>query len=117
MNCTRLEAAAEHLRERPDRQRLGEAGNALEQHVAAGEQRDEHPLEHRVLADDDALHLVERLLERRPGVVARLLGVRGHVGHGSVGLLVTSDEAAEEAQGGSGAQEQQQQRAARERRA
>ena len=39
-------------------------GHALEQHVAAREQRDEQPLEHRVLADDDALDLVQRLLER-----------------------------------------------------
>src|SRR4051812_236628 len=49
------ERAAEHRRERANGQRLGEAGDALEQHVAAGEQRDEQALEHRVLADDDAL--------------------------------------------------------------
>ena len=41
MNWTRAEGAAEHLGERLDGQRLGEAGHALEQHVAAGEQRDE----------------------------------------------------------------------------
>ena len=72
VNWTRLEGAAEHLRERLDGQRLGEAGHALEQHVAAGEQRDEQALEHRVLADDDALDLVQRLLER----VARLVAAR-----------------------------------------
>ena len=69
MNWTRRKRAAEHLGERLDGQRLGEAGHALEQHVAAGEQRDEQALEHRVLADDDALDLVQRVLER----VARLV--------------------------------------------
>ena len=58
------EAAAEDGGERAHGQRLGEAGHALEQHVAAGEQRDEQALEHRVLADDDALALVQRRLER-----------------------------------------------------
>ena len=72
------ERAAHDVGERADRQRLGEAGHALEQHVAAGQQRDEQPLEHRVLADDDALDLVQRLLERltrRAPVV--LVGWRG----------------------------------------
>ena len=64
MNWMRLKRAAEHVGERAHGQRLGQAGHALEQHVAAGEQRDEQPLEHRVLADDDALDLVEDLLER-----------------------------------------------------
>ena len=38
-------------------------GHALDQEVAAGEQADEHPLEHRLLAGDDAPDLEERLLE------------------------------------------------------
>ncbi len=37
--------------------------------MAAGEQRDEQPLEHRVLADDDALELVQRVLETRARVL------------------------------------------------
>ena len=61
------ERAAHDLGERAHRQRLGESGHALEQHVAAGEQRDEQALEHRVLPDDDALDLVQRLLEGLTG--------------------------------------------------
>ena len=63
MNCTRLKRAAEHVGERAHGQRLGEARHAFEQHVAAGEQRDEDALEHGVLADDDALALPERRLQ------------------------------------------------------
>ena len=63
MNWTRLNVPPSDVGQRLDGQRLGQAGDALEQHVAAGEQRDEQALEHRVLADDDALDLVERLLE------------------------------------------------------
>jgi hypothetical protein len=82
------EAAAQHLRERAHGQRLGQAGHALQEHVAAGQEADEQALEHRVLADDDALDLVERLLERG----ARLLAGLGSVvvvelGHGFLGLL------------------------------
>ena len=65
MNWTRRERAAEDVGQRPDGQRLGQAGHALEQHVAAGEQADQQPLEHRVLADDDALDLVQRLARAR----------------------------------------------------
>ena len=61
-----LEAAAEHLRGRLDRQRLRQAGHALDQEVAAGEQADEHALEHRVLPGDHALDLEEGLLEQLP---------------------------------------------------
>ena len=35
-----------------DRARLGEAGQALDQHVAIGQQRDHQPLDHTLLADD-----------------------------------------------------------------
>ena len=59
-----LEAAAEHLRGGLDRQRLGEAGHALDQEVAAGEQADEDALEHRVLPGDHPLDLEQRLLEQ-----------------------------------------------------
>ena len=55
--------AAEHRRQRLDGQRLGQPGDALEQYMAAGEQADEQPLEHRVLPDDHALDLVQRLLQ------------------------------------------------------
>ena len=49
---------------RLDRQRLGEAGNALDQEVAAREQADEDALEHGVLPGDHALDLEQRLLEQ-----------------------------------------------------
>ena len=58
-----LEAAAQDGRCRLDRQRLRQARHALDQQVAAGEQADEHPLEHRLLAGDDPPDLEERLLE------------------------------------------------------
>ena len=57
------ELAAEHVAQGLDRQRLRQAGDALEQHVAAGEQRDEQALEHRVLADDHALELIQRAFQ------------------------------------------------------
>ena len=50
---------------------LARPGHALEQHVAAGQQRDQHALEHRFLADDHALDLEQRLLER---IVCRARG-------------------------------------------
>ena len=48
-----LEGAAEHVGEGLEGQRLGEARQALEKEVAARQEADEDPLEHRVLADDD----------------------------------------------------------------
>ena len=62
VNWMRLEPAAHRAGERLDRQRLGQAGHALDQQVAAREQRDQHALEEVVLADDDLLHLVEQML-------------------------------------------------------
>ena len=49
--------------QRLDREGLGQAGDALEQAVAAGQQGDEHALDHAVLADDDPLDLEQHLLE------------------------------------------------------
>ena len=76
------ERAAHDVGERAHGQRLGQAGDALEQHVAAGEQRDEQPLEHRVLADDDALDLVEDLLEDLARLAPRILVGRRRRGRG-----------------------------------
>ena len=44
----------EHLAERLDEQRLGEARHADQQRMAAGEQRDERALDDDILAEDDA---------------------------------------------------------------
>ena len=70
-----LERAAEHLRRRLDRQRLREAGDALDQQVPAREQADEHPLEHRVLSRDHALDLEEGLLEQLALLLGRLVSL------------------------------------------
>jgi hypothetical protein len=71
-----VERAAEDVGDGLDRQRLGQAGDALEQHVAAGEQRDEHALEHRLLADDDALDLEQRVLEVAADLIGAAYGVQ-----------------------------------------
>ena len=52
-----LEHQAEGLRQGAHQQRLGGAGQAGDQAVAAHEQRDHHLLEHLLLADDHAAHL------------------------------------------------------------
>ena len=70
------ERPAEHGRGRLDRQRLREPGHALDQEVAAGDEADEHPLEHLVLAGDHPLDLDEGLLQLR-AVVGRLGCRRG----------------------------------------
>ena len=63
----------DRLGERAHRQRLRQSRHALEQDVSAGEQADEQPLDHVLLADDalpDLAH--DRLHERhvRAGCVA-----------------------------------------------
>ena len=85
------ELAADGGRQRLDREGLRDAGHALEQHVPAGQQGDEHPLDQAVLADDDALDLeqhplqlggVDRRRDRRGGTRALDRGA-GSAGHGA----------------------------------
>jgi hypothetical protein len=57
------ERAADHLGEGLDGQSLGHPWHTFEQHVALGEQADEHPLDQLVLADDDPLDLEDGALE------------------------------------------------------
>ncbi len=57
MNCDAPELEAERARDRVRDERLRDAGHALEQHVAADEQRAEDPLDGRLLADGDLRHL------------------------------------------------------------
>ena len=52
-----LELEVEDLRERLDEERLGEAGRAGDEAVAAGEERDEELLDDFALADDDLAQL------------------------------------------------------------
>jgi hypothetical protein len=64
-----LEAAAHGARQGLHGQRLGQAGHAFDQQVALGQHGDQHALEEAVLADDDALDLVEDLLHQRGGAL------------------------------------------------
>ena len=57
VNCTRRVSHRERAGEAAHEQRLGDAGHALHQHVAAAEQRDEQPGDRGVLADDGLGHL------------------------------------------------------------
>ncbi len=62
MNWMRLKAQVQALGERADRKRLGQAGNAFEQHVSAGQEAEDEPIDELALPDDDAADLgVERL--------------------------------------------------------
>ena len=70
MNWMRLKSPPIVVGERLDGHRLGQAGHALDEEMAPGEERDDHPLEQVVLADDDLLDLVEQALHRRRGVGA-----------------------------------------------
>ena len=59
--------------EGPHRQRLRQAGNALEQHMAVGEQPDQQSLQHGPLTHDDTPELLQEL-RGEPGVVLDLRG-------------------------------------------
>ena len=48
-----------------DEQRLGQTRHAGDQAMAAGEERDQHLIDHRVLADDDLADLAEDALAAR----------------------------------------------------
>jgi hypothetical protein len=77
-----VEGSAENAGGGLDGQRLGEAGNALDQQVSAGEQAGQDPLQHLVLAGDHAPDLEEGSLQRLLGLLGldcgRLLGLLGH---------------------------------------
>ncbi len=57
------ERPADNPRERLHRQRLGHPWHTLEQHVALGQQADQHPFHQLVLADDDPLDLEDGPLQ------------------------------------------------------
>ena len=57
------ERAADDVGQRADGEGLRDTGHALEEHVTARHEAHEHPLDHVVLADDDALDLEQRTLE------------------------------------------------------
>ena len=64
-----LELAADRLGQGLDGHRLGQARHALDEDVAARQQRDDQPLEQVVLPDDDLLDLVEQALHRGGAVL------------------------------------------------
>ena len=75
MNWTRLVSRLERLAERAHQQRLRDAGHALEQHVAAGEQRDDQAGDGAVLADHGLADLgahARRGAGAQPGGVGRM---------------------------------------------
>ena len=65
-----LELAADRLGQGPDGHRLGQARHALDEDVAARQQRHDEALEQVVLADDDLLDLVQQPLHRGDPVLA-----------------------------------------------
>ena len=68
-----LELAADRVGDGLDRHRLGEARHALDEDVAADQQRDDEPLQEVVLADDDLLHLVQQPLHRGGSILTVVL--------------------------------------------
>ncbi len=57
------ERGVDDLGQGPHRERLGQPGHPFEQDVAAGEQPDQQPLDHRLLADDPPGDLADHLAE------------------------------------------------------
>ncbi len=53
MNWMREYLQVQHARQRAQQRGLAQAGHAFEQHVAAGEQADEHAVDDVLLPDDD----------------------------------------------------------------
>ena len=76
MNCTRLVSRSSAADERPHEQRLGDAGHALEQHVAAAQQRDDQAADGGVLPDDRLGDLGAHGAEGGAQLLGRL-GARG----------------------------------------
>ena len=69
VNCTRLNFRSMARDSDEAEQRLGDARHALQQNVTAGEQRDQQPLDHRVLADHHLRHALAHVrdeLDRPP---------------------------------------------------
>src|SRR5262249_34985986 len=61
-----LEGELQAVSQRADGERFGEAGDALEQDVAASEQADEEPVDHDALADDDTGDFAVKRLQQGP---------------------------------------------------
>ena len=73
-----LELRAEHVRRGASEQRLRASGRSLDQHVSAGERRDEQELDRRVLSDDHLRDLGLRALAQVDEVLVRRLDDECH---------------------------------------
>jgi hypothetical protein len=76
-----LEVRLQRGREGIDRQRLRESGHTLEQHVAAGQETEHHPLHHVALADDDLVHLRGDVVDERALLAHQVVDDRDVVLH------------------------------------
>jgi hypothetical protein len=65
----------QHARKRAQQRGLAQSGDALQQHVAAGEQADEHSVHHILLADDDLSDFVANILELGRGELKSSVGL------------------------------------------
>ncbi len=72
------EGAADDFGEGADGEGLGDAGDAFQEAVALGQERDDHPFDHVLLADDDLLDLGDGALQQGCGLVD-VVGGQGHV--------------------------------------
>ena len=83
VNCRRENLTFMHVRQRFDRERLGQAGHAFEQHVAVGQQADDQPLDQIFLADDDLAEFVEQRMRERAGFLDCFVDCIDSCVHGS----------------------------------
>ena len=72
VNCTR-EVQVQCFRDRPHEQSFAEAGDAFEQHLAAGNQRAERAFDNVVLSDDDFADLPPQGEEIGPELIELIL--------------------------------------------
>ncbi len=88
VNWIRENVRSSALGEGRDEQRLAEAGHTLQQHVAAGEEADQHVVDHVVVTDDHLLDLGAQGLEGGDELLhAPLLGLGRLDGLGHAQLL------------------------------
>ena len=76
-----LERAADRARERFGKHRLADAGNVLDQHVAAAQKRDQQEVHGGSLADDDLLDVVGHPVGDLVNIVQTILLVQGRRVH------------------------------------
>jgi len=81
-----LEVQVQHLGQRAHRHALGQAGHALDEDVAAGEQSDEEAVEQLLLPDDPLLQLAQDALNVKQ-LVLDIFPADGELGGGHGGTL------------------------------